>query len=170
MSKRKTYAFIACLAGILTFAGCYRLPLDERNVQVGQEAPLFKLPDLNGNEVSLGQYKGKIVLIDFWATYCEPCRMTMPLLERLQKEYSNDMVLLAVNLGDTIDAVREFIQRNNLNSEILLDERGEVGSVYGANQIPIQFLIDKKGIVRHIQLGYSAAMGAQLRAEINKLR
>ena len=69
-------------------------------VQIGQAAPQFKLPDLKGREFALDQYRGKIVLLDFWATWCGPCRMTMPLLEKLQHEFPDDLTLLAINLQD----------------------------------------------------------------------
>jgi len=138
-------------------------------VQIGRAAPAFKLPDLSGQEVSLDQYKGRVVMLDFWATWCGPCRMTMPLLETLQKEYAGNLILLAVNLQEPKDAVRDYVRAQNIHSRVLLDREGSVGEVYGTDSIPMQILIDKQGIVRHVQVGYGPGVASKLRSEIEKL-
>jgi thiol-disulfide isomerase/thioredoxin len=152
----------------LMLSTCTRPP--SAPLQIGSPAPKFTLPDLNGREVSLDQFKGKIVMLDFWATWCGPCRMTMPLLENLEKEYRDSMILLAINLQEPRNAVREYVQKQNINSQVLLDEKGSVGEMYGTDSIPMQVLIDKQGIVRHIQIGFSPRMASQLRSEIESLR
>ncbi len=150
---------------------CTRPPSEtEVTVKIGLPAPNFKLPSLSGGEISLSQYKGKIVMLDFWATWCGPCRMTMPLLERLQKEYPNNLVLLAINLQEPKDVVRDYVRTQGINSQVLLDEEGSVGESYGTSSIPMQILVDRSGIVRHIQLGFNPRMSSELRAEIEKLR
>ncbi len=136
---------------------------------VGQEAPPFELPDLAGHSVSLQQYQGRLVLIDFWASWCGPCRLSMPMLEELQKEYPNDLVLLAVNLQEPADEVRRYVYKQRIRSVVLLDEEGRVGGAYGSESIPMQVLIDQKGIIRHVQIGFSPTMGARLKDEIDKL-
>jgi thiol-disulfide isomerase/thioredoxin len=140
----------------------------EAMVEVGLEAPKFKLPDLSGQEVSLDQYKGKVVMLDFWATWCGPCRMSMPILENIQKEYSNDLTLLAINLQEPRDGVRDFVREQGIHSRVLLDESGKIGETYGAGSIPMQVLIDRQGVVRYIVFGVRAA--SELRGMINKLR
>ncbi len=139
-------------------------------LQIGSPAPKFTLPDLNGHQVSLDQFKGRIVMVDFWATWCGPCRMTMPLLGNLEREYRDTMTLLAINLQEPKNVVRDYVQKQNINSQVLLDENGSVGEVYGTDSIPMQVLIDKNGIVRHIQVGFSPRMATQLRSVINSLR
>ncbi|MGD0099510.1 MAG: TlpA disulfide reductase family protein [Acidobacteriota bacterium] len=153
----------------LLVSGCTRRSSETPSVEIGRPAPAFKLPDLKGQEISLDQYKGKVVMLDFWATWCGPCRMTMPLLEKLQKEYPNNMVLLAINLEESRDTVRDYIRQQGLNSHVLLDEKGSLGEVYGTEAIPMQVLIDKEGIVRDIKTGFSPTMAGQLRAEIERL-
>lgn len=171
MKKKAFLVFIAFVISTLVFSNCSRPPSQpETIVQINKPAPKFKLPDLNGQEVSLDQFKGKIVMLDFWATWCGPCRMTMPVLESLEKEYKNSLVLLAINLQDSKDVVSDYVREQALNSRILLDEAGSVGSLYGTDSIPMQFLLDKNGIVRHVQMGWSPRMASQLRAEIEKLR
>lgn len=162
---------VACIALILSavaLVSCARPPSEgEMGAEIGREAPKFKLPDLSGREISLDQYKGKIVMLDFWATWCGPCRTTMPLVENLQKEYPNDVVLLAVNLQEPKNIVLDYVRRQNIASEVLLDESGAVGEAYGVVSIPMQVLLDKRGIVRHAQIGFSAR---QLRMQIEKLK
>ena len=172
IAKKAFLAFITVGLSAFLLSSCARptSQTEESNIQVGQPAPKFKLPDLNGQEVSLDQYKGKIVMLDFWATWCTPCQMTMPVLENLEKEYKNSVVVLAVNLQEPRDLVSEYAKKEALKSRILLDEQGSVGSLYGTEEIPIQFLLDKNGTVQYLRKGYHPSMAAELRAEIAKLR
>ena len=172
MAKRSAFAvcLLLCVVAV-TFSGCAgRPPESEPVLEIGQAAPSFKLPDLTGQQVSLDQFKGKIVLLDLWATWCGPCRMTMPVVENLQKEFADATVLLTINLQEPRDVVRDYIRAQGIHSRVLLDEEGAVGAMYGAQSIPLQILIDKQGIVRFIMAGYGPRMASQLRAEINKLR
>ena len=138
-------------------------------VEVGREAPNFTLRDLDGGDVSLKEYRGKIVILDFWATWCGPCRMTMPIIDSLQEEYSGKVSVLAVNLQDPKSAVREYVLNQGLHSTVLLDEDGSVGRQYNTSYIPMQLIIDKNGIVRYIMTGVPSGMRSIMRVEINKL-
>jgi cytochrome c biogenesis protein CcmG, thiol:disulfide interchange protein DsbE len=162
-------ASVLLFISAMAVSGCIRRSSQNETLEIGRPAPAFKLPDLNGRQVSLDQLKGKVVLIDFWATWCGPCRMSMPLLENLQKEYPDALVLLAINLQESRDEVQDFVRLQNLHSVVLLDQQGDVGSLYGAEGIPMQVLIDKTGIVRYIT-GFNSSMAKRLRAEIEKLR
>ena len=164
-------AFLVLILIVLVLAKCGRSPSEMGSgVREGQAAPPFKLRDLTGREVSLDQYRGKVVMLDFWATWCGPCRMTMPLLENLQKEYPNRFTLLAINLQEPASEVRDYILKQNFRSEVLLDEEGTVGETYGTESIPMQVVIDKNGIVRHIHVGFNSGTIAKLRSEIDKLQ
>ncbi|HSW38437.1 MAG TPA: TlpA disulfide reductase family protein, partial [Acidobacteriota bacterium] len=159
---------IICLA--LTFSSCkhpsyHSGPL----VQIGAVAPNFSLPDMNGREISLDQFRGKVVMLDFWASWCGPCRMTMPVIERLEREYADIMVTLAVNLNEPWETVHAYVKRNDIHSQVLLDELGRIGQRYGVHGIPVNFIIDREGIVRHIQEGFDPGMESRLRREIDKL-
>jgi len=148
---------------------CYRPVQETGPLEVGQAAPAFALQDLEGNDVSLEQYKGEIVILDFWATWCGPCRMTMPMLDELQDQYSGKLALLAVNLNEPKDVVREYVMNEGLGSRVLLDEDGSVGALYGVIGIPMQVLIDQNGTVQFIMTGVGPGMDSKIRAEINKL-
>jgi len=167
---RRSLASVAVLAATCFLSlSCGGSRPSEGAIEPGREAPPFELPDLSGHSVSLQQYQGKIVLLDFWATWCGPCRMTMPVLEELQKEFPGDLVLLAVNLQEELDDVRLYVQRQHISSRVLLDQEGKVGGTYGSESIPMQVLVDQKGIIRHIEFGFSPSLGERLRGEIRKL-
>lgn len=137
---------------------------------VGLTAPGFELKDLKGQNVSLEQHRGKIVLLDFWAVWCGPCRMSMPLMEKLQKEYKEDVVLLAINLEEPEDLVREYVEKAKVGSTVLLDSEGQVARAYQIVQIPMHVLIDREGIIRHLQVGWYPAIYEKLKSEIESLR
>jgi thiol-disulfide isomerase/thioredoxin len=163
---------IVIICAVLVFAAVAVSKYTQRqqsNTSLGK-APSFKLRNLAGQEVSLDQYRGKVVLLDFWATWCGPCQMTMPLLERLEKENPKNMTLLAINIGESAETVRDYVRLQNVSSEVLLDEDSAVGSAYGASAIPLQVLIDKNGVIRHTHAGLGPDTIAQLRAEIQKLQ
>jgi thiol-disulfide isomerase/thioredoxin len=169
-AKKLLLAGAVFLVSAMVISGCARRSAQNEVLETGRPAPAFKLPDINGQPTSLDQFRGKVVLLDFWATWCGPCRMTMPVLESLQKEYPDALVLLAINLQEPKEAVQEYMGLQNLKSRILLDQEGTVGSKYGTDAIPMQVLIDKSGIVRDILTGYNPRMAKRLREEIEKLR
>lgn len=111
-------------------------------------APSFTLKDLNGKEMKLEDHRGKIVFINFWATWCPPCRDEMPSMEKLYTEFKgSDFTMLAVDLREGAKKVRAFKERFKLNFPILLDSDGRVGSEYGVRSIPTTYLIDREGYV-----------------------
>jgi thiol-disulfide isomerase/thioredoxin len=148
---------------------CMRCTTAPEELGIGRKAPGFKLMDLRGREVSLDQYKGRIVMLDFWATWCGPCRQSMPMLENLQKEFPDNLALLAINLQESAEEVSNYAKMRNIHSTILLDLDGKVGQVYRSDSIPMQVLVDQQGVVRHIQIGFGPSVQQKLRTEITKL-
>ena len=166
MKTKALSILMLSFALVLGFSGCERRP---EVVEVGQPAPDFQLSDLNGNQVSLAQFRGKVVILDFWATWCGPCRLTMPVMERIQQQYADKLALLAINLEEPAEDVRGYVTSNGVRSTVLLDEDGTIGRIYRTDSIPMQVLIDRKGVVRNIQVGYSSRLADRLRAAIDKL-
>lgn len=123
-------------------------------VDVGQLAPTFTLKALDGPEVSLEDYRGHLVLLDFWRSTCAPCRMTMPHLESLRAEFADDgLVVVTVNLDISEAEARAFLTENGFEAFIVLrgtlSDAQAVRALYEVETIPETFLIDRQGIVRH---------------------
>jgi thiol-disulfide isomerase/thioredoxin len=112
------------------------------------KAQNFILKDLEGNDVSLENYRGKIILINFWATWCLPCRVEMPSMEKLYQEYKNKgFSILAIDMQEDADSVKAFKEQYKLNFPILLDSEGSVGEFYGVISIPTTYLVDRDGYI-----------------------
>lgn len=169
MAKRERMTGLLLVAALSVLASCGRGRGTAGPAQIGGPAPTFELDDLSGRRVTLEQYRGKVVLLDFWATWCTPCRRTMPVLERLQKEFAGELVLLAINLQEPAEEVRDYVIRRGIESTVLLDLDGRVGHAYRAQAIPMQVLIDRQGVVYDILVGLSPTLERDLRAEIEKL-
>jgi peroxiredoxin len=120
-------------------------------VRVGDEAPNFRLRDLDGNVTSLSQFRGKVVLLNFWATWCGPCRVEMPAMEQLYRSFPRrEFQILAVSTDSQGEAVtRPFQQKIGLTFPILHDTDMEVGMTYGARSLPMTLMVDRQGVVRH---------------------
>ena len=137
-------------------------------IMLGSPAPDFTLNSLTGESVSLKDLKGKIVVLDFWATWCRPCRMYMPDVIAVTEEYKDkDVVLYAVNQGDPKDAVAKFVELTKLNANILLDIDRKVGSEYFVSSIPQTVIIGKDGTVQSVHIG--AGKKSELKKELETL-
>ncbi len=123
--------------------------------QIGATSPPFTLVDLEGRQVSLSDFRGKVVLLNFWATWCGPCRVEMPSMEALYKELRRDgFEILAVSVDAQGSAVtRPFQEAMGLTFPILHDPDYEVGGAYGARTLPISYVIDRNGIIQHRVVG-----------------
>jgi peroxiredoxin len=123
--------------------------------QEGFLAPGFSLPDLKGTTVSLSEYRGKVVLLNLWATWCGPCRREIPSLERLyQMRKGEGFEILAVSLDRTSSSrVEEFVANYRMSFPVMVDPQGQVGRMYWARAIPSSFLLDKKGVIRWVVRG-----------------
>jgi peroxiredoxin len=109
-------------------------------------APDFTLPDLTGQQVSLHDYRGQVVFLNFWATWCIPCREEMPAMERLHQAFqSQGLAILAVDLKETLDKVRAFFEQHRLSFTALLDESGAVFRDYQVMGLPTTYLISREG-------------------------
>jgi len=118
-------------------------------VEMDKPAPDFQLPDLAGEEVNLSDFKGKPVLLNFWAGWCRPCEEEMPYLQQVYEEWSDQgLVVLTVNLGDSPSEVNQFMQNNQLSLPVLLDIKQSLAQEYNVASIPTTFFIDKDGIIR----------------------
>jgi len=118
-------------------------------LQPGIEVPNFVFPDINGKEVSLSDHRGKVVLLNVWATWCPPCRQEMPSMQRLYEKFKGESFeILAVSIdSEGREAVAPFMREMNLTFPALLDPRETIMSLYGITGVPESFIIDKDGIL-----------------------
>ena len=122
--------------------------------RVGKEAPDFVLPSLDGEEIALSDYRGKPVLLNFWATWCSPCRIELPHLVSAYRGYADkELVVLAVDVGEHPSRVADFAFRFEVSLPVLLDVSGETASLYQVRAFPTNFLIDREGIIREVKIG-----------------
>lgn len=120
-------------------------------------APTFTLPSRAGDNVSLEQLKGKVVMLNFWASWCGPCRTEMPLLEQMHKRYSSlGFTLVGVNVeANTADAER-WLKDTPVSFPVLFDRESKVSKMYDVNAMPSTVFIDRKGNIRYLHRGYKA--------------
>jgi peroxiredoxin len=106
----------------------------------------FILKDLRGNDVSLSSLKGKNIMLNFFATWCPPCKTEMPDMEKLYQETKDtDLIILAVNLGEDINTIKAFMDKNKYNFRVLLDLKGDIATTYNVSAIPTTYFINKEG-------------------------
>jgi thiol-disulfide isomerase/thioredoxin len=111
-------------------------------------APDFTLPTVDGQQVSLEAYRGKVVFLNFWATWCIPCREEMPALERLYQAYqAQDFAVISIDLKETADQVKAFFQKHALSFPALLDQNGAVFRDYLVAGMPTTYLIGRDGML-----------------------
>ena len=129
----------------------------------GKAAPAFRLPGMDGKPVSIADLKGKVVILDFWATWCGPCKMSLPHLDKLyQAEKGNDVHVFAVDEQEDQKDVSQFVQQTKLGVPVLLDRDGKVGEAYGVEGIPQTVVIGKDGKVKKVFVGFSPQLPEQL--------
>lgn len=116
------------------------------DIAIGEEAPNFTLRNLDGEEVSLIDYRGKIVLINFWATWCKYCDIEMPDLQKLDKE-NEDLVVLAVDVMEEKSLVEEYVEKGGYDFQVVLDEDGDIAKLYLVSAFPTSYFVDKDGIL-----------------------
>jgi cytochrome c biogenesis protein CcmG, thiol:disulfide interchange protein DsbE len=138
----------------------------------GQAAPEIGLADLTGKPVELSELRGKIVLVDFWASWCRPCRESLPVLEKLSQTYRNQgLVVVGVNIDKTPELAREFLVKNKLalSFAVVNDRKHEVAARYAPPTMPSSYVIDREGRVRSVHAGFKESDAAKLETELKAL-
>jgi peroxiredoxin len=116
----------------------------DSGIAIGEKAPDFQVKTLTGETVKLSDYKGKKVMLNFWATWCPPCKAEMPDMQQFYEKGHDDLVILAVNIDPHLD-VQGFVNEMGITFPILLDEEDQVNTSYKVISIPTTYFIDKKG-------------------------
>lgn len=163
---RKRWMMFITLAA-LTAVGAQAL-LQQQGLPIGATAPDFKLNTLDGKTVELSKLRGKPVFIDFWATWCDPCRRALPHTQKLAEKYGKKAHILAINLKEDKKTVRKFLEQHKYTFTVPMDTEGTVGAAYGVRGIPHFVLIDARGKVQFVQIGYGPGIERKFEAELQK--
>lgn len=159
------------LGAVLSLA-CLTAPAAQLTPWRGDAAPALSIKDLSGVQHDLAQYKGKVVLVNFWATWCEPCRDEMPSMERLRQRYSDaPFAVLAVNVDEPEQRIRAFLQRMPLKFTVLTDPGMRATRAWNARVLPASFLIGRDGRIRYSvrgELDWSSDAVVRIVAELLK--
>jgi thiol-disulfide isomerase/thioredoxin len=138
---------------------------------LGKAAPPIKLALIKEGELDLAKHAGKdVVMLDFWATWCGPCVMEMPILAKVAQEYADKgVVLYAVNQQEEAKEIEEFFKDKDFTATVALDTEGSAGEAYGAEGIPHLVIIDKNGVVQSVHTGYSPDIEEKLHKELDQI-
>ena len=157
-------ATVVVLTLVLLTVGC-----SSPAPQVGKQAPDFQLPNLEGQSISLSDFRGSPILLNFWATWCGPCRQEMPFIQGIfEEQTSENLVILAVNIGENSAAVKNFMQSGNYSFPVLLDTNQDVALEYNVRAIPTTFFIDKDGIIQEMKVGAFSNM-IEIKKDLSKI-
>ena len=136
----------------------------------GDEPPAINLPDQSGAQVDLADLRGKVVLIDFWASWCGPCKQEMPVLEALHKKYSEDgLVIVGVNIDNQEKKMANFLKSTPVTFRQVRDKKLRVASRYEPPTMPSSYFIGRDGKIRVVHEGFRNKDAAKLEAEIKVL-
>lgn len=139
----------------------------------GEAAPGFSLRDINGKEVSLDSYKGKVVLVNFWATWCGPCKLEMPHLDKMDRELEEkgfEVISISTDDARASSKVKPLVKRGGYGFTVLLDKDTTVVSQYNpAKTLPYNVLIDRAGNIHKVYQGYNPGDEVELRNEVEAL-
>jgi peroxiredoxin len=137
---------------------------------IGKKAPDFTLKDLNDKTVSLSSLKGSVVLINFWATWCPPCRAEMSSLNNLYKEYKNNgLSVIAVSTDRSISSVKDFLTKKPVELPVLMDSDSKVSRRFKVFSLPTSFLLDKNGVIVQKFLGEEEWDSPEMNKKIKEL-
>ena len=142
------------------------------SASVGDNVPSFSAKSLDGTEtISNTDLKGKVIFVDFWASWCTPCLKSLPEFENLQTSFSNrdDVVVLAINLDENPKDAEKFIGQLNVTYKILADNSGVIPESFGVSTMPSSYIIDKEGIIRYVHRGYQSGDVNKIQSEIEQL-
>ncbi len=157
-------ALTAALLLALALAGCRA----KSAVHAGDLAPDFVAPRLDGSVQKLSNFRGSVVVLNLWATWCPPCLAEMPVLNTLARDFeARGVVVLGVAGDDDPEAVRRFVAEQKVDFDVLLDPGGAVGTQYGITGYPETFLVDREGRVREKYIGPLPATGEAPAGEIS---
>jgi thiol-disulfide isomerase/thioredoxin len=162
MTAKQQWLVVLAIVAVLgggAFAASHFLKDELTNVTTGSDAPGFAAATITAPATmkSLSNYRGEVVLLNIWATWCGPCRIEMPAIERLHQELgAKGLKIVAVSVDNAGEEakIREFVQEFKLNFEVLHDASGSIQGIYRTTGVPETFIIDREGVVRKRIIGH----------------
>ena len=121
--------------------------------QAGKPAPDFELNSMDGSKVRLSDFRGHPVLINYWATWCPPCREELPIIQERLEKYAPDLVVLAINAGEDPETVENYIAQNDFSFQVLLDPEWKAEALFGIYAYPTSVFIDREGLIQGRYVG-----------------
>ena len=153
----------------LLIALLWLVPL-ARALEVGARLPEIGLIDLNGKRVDLAALRGKVVVVDFLASWCAPCKQEMPILDRLYKKYrERGLVVIGVSVDQELTNLRDLLKQVKVTFPVVHDKAHAVADRYKPARMPSSYVIDRNGVVRHVHGGFRADDAAKIEAEVGAL-
>ena len=140
--------------------------------EAGTPAPDFELPSLlePSQTLALADFRGQVVYLDFWASWCGPCRRSFPVLEQLYADFADQgFTVLAVNVDEETELALDFLERYPVTYPLLLDPEGNTPGLYAIKGMPTAFLIDREGVVQHVHEGFKKSDGEAMRQTIEQM-
>ena len=133
-------------------------------------APDFTLKSQKGDNLKLSELRGKVILINFWASWCGPCRQEMPVLDELYRHYrSLDFTILGVNVEQDSDNAKSLLKDVSVSFPVLFDNENKVSKLYDVKGMPSTVLVDRDGNIRYVHMGYQPGTEAEYQAQIRTL-
>ena len=152
----KKVLLLVLLATILVVTSCSSATSIEGGSTQGSMAPDFSLRSIDGNNISLVDFRGRPLLLNFWATWCGPCRSEMPYLEEVHNDEawsSKNLAIIAIDAAETVQTVNQFLRETGLSLTVVIDPDNSVFMDYNVRAIPTTFFIDKDGIIDSVKIG-----------------
>ncbi|HVJ18518.1 MAG TPA: TlpA disulfide reductase family protein [Polyangiaceae bacterium] len=159
---------VAFLAALLPVAACSgghggSSPAASTHELTGAMAPAFELEPVGGGEpVGPGKFQGKVVVVDFWATWCEPCRDSFPAYQRLVDKFGGRVVVLGVSVDENESGIPAFKADTGVSFPLVWDREQSVAGAYKPAKMPTSYVIDQKGLIRHVHEGFHPGDDAEI--------
>ncbi len=139
-------------------------------VELGSPAPGFDASTFDNKPVRLADYRGKVVFVDFWASWCSPCRQSLPLYDKLSGEFpASDFAVVAINVDENVADAKKFLAEHPVKYTIVQNPKGDIPKAFGIDGMPSSYLIDRDGTIRERHVGFAPKDIDTLRGDIAKL-
>jgi cytochrome c biogenesis protein CcmG/thiol:disulfide interchange protein DsbE len=160
----------AALAGCAASDASPTTAVSAKHPLLGVHAPSFSRPAVvNSGSLSTERAKGKVVIVDFWATYCIPCEKEFPKLQALSERYHGDLLVYGLSEDDSLEGISAFVKKTGVRFPIGWDEGNAIGQRYKLEKMPTSYIVDRRGVVRFVHGGYGDGVEDQIAREIDQL-